>query len=231
MQHILQGVITRRSVMLAAGAALATAAVGTAHAETTVAKVLHAQATAPEPSATFSDIKIGADENILGKADAPVTIIEYASLTCPACGQFHNQIMPGLKKEYVDTGKVRLVYRDFPLDRYALAASMLARCAGPDRYFGFIDVLYRNQSRWTSAQNRLAALEKLARLGGMSTEQVQTCLRDQDLQRKILQQRIDGNKEFQISGTPTIIINGQKFDSALSLDQLRAVIDPMLPKS
>ena len=94
---------------------------------------------------------IGADEFIIGKPEAPITIVEYASLTCPHCARFHTDTLPKLKEKYIEPGKVRLVYRDFPLDRYALQGSMMARCAGPERYLGFIDVMFMTQDSWARA--------------------------------------------------------------------------------
>ena len=120
-------------------------------------------------------------EQILGDPDAPVTLIEYASLTCPHCAQFHTEVLPDLKERYIATGKVRLIYRDFPLDERALMAAALAHCAGPDRYFGFLDVLFETQSSWARAEDYLGALKKLGKLGGMSDEQMDQCLADDEL--------------------------------------------------
>jgi protein-disulfide isomerase len=187
-----------------------------------------AQASAPRPEATFDNIEITKDDFIIGKADAPVTMIEYASLTCPHCAHFHNDILPAIKKEFIETGKVRMIYRDYPLDQLALTGSILARCAGPDRYFPFISVLFDQQKNWARASNPLTALARLARLGGMSQAEFEACLKNKEVADSVLQQRLDGQKSFQIGSTPTIIINGQKFSGALSVDQFRAVVAPML---
>ena len=185
----------------------------------------------PVPDAQFGDIAVAADDFIIGQASAPVTIIEYASLTCPHCARFHNQVLPGLKKDLIDTGKVRLVYRDFPLDRIALAGSTLARCAGRDRYFAFLDVLYRDQSSWARAQDPVQALSRIARLGGIGNEKFQSCLSDEKLQESILKQRLDGNQKFQVNSTPTLFINGNKYPGVLTLDQIKAIVASMTPKS
>lgn len=189
-----------------------------------------AQSRPPRPDGEFGEIQIAADEFVLGKADAPVTIVEYASLTCPHCADFHNNVVPVLKKDYIDAGKVRLVYRDFPLDGIAVAASMLARCSGRERFFGFLDVLYRSQANWSRAQNPLDALGKIALLGGLSKEAFDACLKDEKLQTAILQQRMDGATKFKVSGTPTLFINGTKY-SGMSAGQMRALVDSMLPRS
>jgi protein-disulfide isomerase len=188
----------------------------------------HAQNAAPRAEAVFSDIKINPDDHVMGRADAPVTIVEYASLTCPHCANFHNNSLPQLKKAYIDTGKVRLVYRDFPLDRLALAGSMLARCFGRDRYLDFVGILFEDQRRWARSSNPMKSLGQIARLGGMSTDQFESCFKDKKIQTAILEQRLQGTKIFQVNSTPTLIINGRKFSSALSFAQLKSIIDPML---
>ena len=190
-----------------------------------------AQAHAPKADGTYSNIKITADDHVLGRADAPVTIIEYASLTCPHCAAFHKKELPALKKAYIETGKVRLVYRDFPLDRLALAGSMLARCFERDKYFAFIGVLFEDQTRWARSGDPMKSLGQLARLGGMTPNKFNACLRDKAIQEAVLKQRLQGSKTFKISTTPTLIINGKKFNGGLTFSQIKSVIDPLLPKS
>ena len=107
---------------------------------------------------------------ILGNPDAPVTIIEYASLTCPHCAQFHTEVLPELKERYIDPGKVRLIYRDFPLDQMALAAAALAHCAGPERYFSMLDVLFETQSNWAQADDPITAIKRLGKLADSPRE-------------------------------------------------------------
>lgn len=170
-------------------------------------------------------------EQILGNPDAPVTLIEYASLTCPHCAQFHTEILPDLKERYIATGKVRLIYRDFPLDERALMAAALAHCAGPDRYFGFIDVLFETQSSWAQAGDYLAALKRLGKLGGMNDAQIDQCLADEELIDGILQTRLDGQNDHQVSSTPTLVINGEVYPGARSIEALSEVIEPLLGES
>jgi protein-disulfide isomerase len=167
-------------------------------------------------------------EHVLGDTNAPVTIIEYASLTCPHCAQFNNEVLPDLKQRYIETGKVKLIYRDFPLDEAALMAAALAHCAGPDRYFGFLDVLFQTQSGWARADDYLGALKKLGKLGGMSDEQMDQCLSDDELTNGILQTRIDGQNEHQVNSTPTLVINGEVYAGSRSIEDLSKVIDPLL---
>ncbi len=162
---------------------------------------------------------------VLGKADAPVTIVEYASLTCPHCASFHANVLPVLKTEYIDTGKVKLIFRDFPLDQLALAAAGIARCAGPERYYSFLEVMFSQQRAWASAPDPRAALTQIARLGGMSTEQVDNCLTDQAVSDYILNSRLEGNQKFNVNSTPTLIVNGKTLAGVPSIDELRKLID------
>ena len=119
----------------------------------------------PPPEATFGSVPVTAGERMLGSAGAPVTIVEYASFTCPHCARFHADILPELKKAYIDAGKARLVFRDFPLDRSALAASVVARCASAGRYYGVVDSS-SGTTRWAGARDAMAALRRLATLRG-----------------------------------------------------------------
>ena len=182
----------------------------------------------PPPEATFGSVPVTAGDNVLGQAGAPVTIVEYASFTCPHCARFHGDILPELKKAYIDTGKARLVYRDFPLDRAAFAASVVARCATGSRYFGIVDLLFREQSRWAGARDQMAALRRLATLSGISKKKLDSCLKNEKIQNAVLQQRLTATQEFEITSTPTLIVNGAKYHGGLTLEQFRAVIDRAL---
>lgn len=166
-------------------------------------------------------------DQALGAAEAPVTIIEYSSLTCPHCAQFHNDVLPELKERYISTGKVRLVYRDFPLDQRALAAATLAHCAGGDRYFGFLDVLFQSQDQWARAED-LGPLMQLGRLAGLSESQMQSCLADEELQNRVLQERLDGQDQYDISSTPTFIIDGEKFTGSRDIEGFAEIIEPLI---
>jgi protein-disulfide isomerase len=170
-------------------------------------------------------------EQILGDPQAPVTIIEYASLTCPHCATFHTEVLPELKERYIAPGKVRLVYRDFPLDQLALAAAALAHCAGPDRYFGFLDVLFETQESWAGADDHLAALKRLGKLGGLSEQQIDACFADQELADRILRTRLDAQNQYEISSTPSFVINGETYGGARGVDEFSEIIDPLLEKS
>lgn len=164
---------------------------------------------------------------VIGKADAKVTIIEYASLTCPHCATFHAEVLPALKTEYLDTGKARLIYRDFPLDNLAFAGAILARCGGPGKYFTFLNVLFAQQRQWATASDPKAALTQIGRLGGVSAEQFDKCLADKALGDYILNSRLEGNQKFNVNSTPTLIINGKTESGVPSLDELRKKLDAL----
>lgn len=164
---------------------------------------------------------------VIGKADAKVTIIEYASLTCPHCATFHAEVLPALKTEYLDTGKAKLIYRDFPLDNLAFAGAILARCGGPEKYFTFLNVLFAQQRQWATASDPKAALTQIARLGGVSAEQFDKCLADKALGDYILNSRLEGNQKFNVNSTPTLIINGKTESGVPSLDDLRKKLDAL----
>lgn len=168
------------------------------------------------------------DEHVLGNASAPVTIIEYASLTCPHCAAFHKETLPGLKERYIDTDKVRLVFRDFPLDQTALRAAVIARCAGPARAMSFIDVFFQQQQSWARADDPVAALKQLARLGGLGEDRIDACLADKSLEDAVLQSRLSGQATFKIQSTPTFVINGKTYSGNMSVDEFAAIIDPLL---
>lgn len=166
-------------------------------------------------------------EMVLGNADAPVTIVEYASMTCPHCAAFHERTLPELKTKYIDTGKVRLIMREFPFDPRAEAGFMLARCS-KDNYFPMIDVLFKQQANWAAVENAKDALLQLAKLAGFSQQTFEACLTDQKLLEDIRAVRARGEKDFGITSTPTFFINGDKYPGAMSIGEFSAIIDPKL---
>jgi protein-disulfide isomerase len=185
---------------------------------------------APRADGHVDKIELTAEDFVLGSPNATVTLVEYASLTCPHCAALNNDVMPQIKKDYVETGKMRYVYRDFPLDQLALNASLLARCAGRDRYFGFIDVLFSSQMNWARSTDPIKALEQVARLGGLPPDKFAACLKDEETMNKVLQQRLDAERTFAINATPTLFVDGDRFNGGLSYDQLKAVIESHLAK-
>jgi protein-disulfide isomerase len=166
-------------------------------------------------------------EKVIGNADAPVTIVEYASMTCPHCATFHAATLPAIKEKYIDTGKARLVFREFPFDPRAEAGFMLARCSN-DKYFAMVDVLFKQQRNWASVENAKDALLQIARLAGFSQESFEACLTDQKLLDDIRAVRQRGANDFKVEATPTFFINGDKYSGALPVDEMSAIIDSKL---
>lgn len=166
-------------------------------------------------------------EMIYGKEDAPVTIVEYASLTCPHCADFTLNTFPKIKEKYIDTGKVRLIFREFPFDPRATAAFMLARCAPEDRYFPMVNVFFQQLQQWAMAQDGEAALLQIAKLAGFTQESFQACLTNQELLDDINGVRERGSS-YGVNATPTFFINGQKYAGSLSVDDMSAIIDKLL---
>lgn len=170
-------------------------------------------------------------EMVMGRADAPVTIIEYSSLTCPHCAAFHRDTLPRLKSEYIDTGKVRFVYRDFPLGALAMAAAMVARCAGTERYFGFVEVLFRSQAQWGRASNPRDALARVARMGGMSEADFNKCLVNVPLMQAIQKGAKAAEEKYEINSTPTFFIGDTKIPGNAAFERFKEVLDKALRKS
>ncbi|MBF0251279.1 MAG: DsbA family protein [Alphaproteobacteria bacterium] len=167
-------------------------------------------------------------EMSIGKADAPVVMNDYSSLTCPHCAAFHTTTLNQIKKDYVDTGKVRVVFHDFPLDRIALAAMMLTRCAGPERSVDLYDMLYQTQGNWTKSGQPLPALTALVRFYGLGEDDVLKCLENQDLMQTILDRRESASKQYGINSTPSFVIDGKKLDGNLDYGDFRKALDKAL---
>jgi protein-disulfide isomerase len=152
----------------------------------------------------------------LGAPDAPLTIIEYASMTCGHCRHFAETTFPELKKNYIDTGKVHFIFREFPLDGLALRASMLARCAGsdansPDAYFKVVDLLFKQQHIWARSQDPVAALSRVAKLTGVKQSTFEACMANRALAGQIVAVRQAGVDKYAVNATPTLIINGETY--------------------
>jgi len=169
------------------------------------------------------------NERVLGNPSAPITIVEYSSLTCSHCRSFHQDVLPRLMKAYIDTGKVKLVFRDFPLDGLALRASMMARCAPADRYFKYIDVLYQTQLTWATNTDPLVALARIGKLGGMKQIDFDACMKDEQLFNGILRSRQVASVEASVEGTPTFIINGKKMIQPVTFASFDSILKKLTP--
>jgi protein-disulfide isomerase len=185
----------------------------------------------PPPVDKAKLLAVGSEDRILGKPDAPVTIIEYASLTCPHCRHFETDVLPRLKEKWIDTGKVKLVLRDFPLDEPALRAAMVARCAPPDRFYGFVDTFFKSQEEWAVARDPKAALQRLAQLGGMSKKDFDACLANPESENKIVESRLIASQQLDVDATPTFFLNGTKFDGAPTFEAFDQQLSSLAPKS
>jgi protein-disulfide isomerase len=163
----------------------------------------------------------------LGAANAPVTIIEYASMTCPHCSHFHETTFPEMKKKYIDTGKVRFIFREFPLDPLAAAGSMLARCAGGDKYFPLLEALFSQQKDWV-VQKPLAPMLAIAKQAGFTQQTFDECLANQKMLDGIEESRTRAAQKFGVNSTPTFFINGKIFRGALTPEELDKQMAPYL---
>ncbi len=167
---------------------------------------------------------------VMGDAKAPVTIIEYASMTCPHCATFTETTFPELKKRYIDTGKVRFIFREFPLDQLAAAAFMLARCSGEtdsSKYFTMVDTMFRQQRTW-AVERPLPPLLALAKQAGFTQATFDACLSNQKLLDGIEAVRNRAADKFKVQSTPSFFINGSLFSGAMSIDEMAKQIDPLL---
>jgi len=171
-----------------------------------------AQAQTPPaaPANAPAGLQITEKDHVLGQADAAVTIVEYASMTCSHCASFHNDVLPALKTKFIDTGKVKFVYRDFPLDRVAAQAAQLAECVDRDRYFGVVATVFQTQAQWAAGKEPMADLLKLLRLAGLGEAQAKACLDDAKGLEAILAEQ-QGGAALGVDSTPTLFINGQRF--------------------
>lgn len=165
---------------------------------------------------------------VLGKADAPVTIVEYASMTCSHCAAFHATTYPELKRKYIDTGKVRFILREFPLDPLATAGFMLARCVGDDKRTAIVDLLFAQQKNWAFTEKPVESLANLVKQAGVTQEAFEACLKDQDLYAKINKVRDHAAEKFGVNATPTFFIDGKKQNGELTPEALDKLLEPLL---
>ncbi len=162
-------------------------------------------------------------DHVLGDPKAPVTVIEYASLTCSHCAHFHIQILPEIKKKWIDSGKVKLIYRDFPLDQVAVKAAQIAECAGKDRYFGVLDILFRGQPQWAAAADPIAELAKPLRIAGLGDAEIKACLANDAMMNAVLNDYRSG-ETLGVNATPTLFIGGQLYRGSRSVEDIDGVI-------
>jgi len=166
----------------------------------------------------------------IGSEDAPVNMIEFFSLGCPACRAFHERVFPGVKEEFIDTGKVRMELRDYPFGVKATAAAMITRCAPPLRYYGLVELMLQSQPKWANIRDSLPPLKQIARYGGMSSADVDACLGNVELMEAIRDRTKEDEEEYDIKATPTFIIgrNNRRIEGVGSLDLFREILNEEL---
>ncbi|PJF10154.1 DsbA family protein [Pseudorhodobacter sp. MZDSW-24AT] len=187
-----------------------------------------AQDTAPAADAQAIEIK----DMTLGPVDAKVTLIEYASYTCPHCANFHTNVFKDLKRDYIDTGKVHFVYREVYFDRYGLWAAMVARCGGDMKYFGVQEMLYSDMQSWAASDDPnvvVSNLKKIGRTAGMDDAQLDACMQNGAMAQAMVEHYETVMQEYEVQGTPTLIINGTKHAN-MSYADLKTILDAELAK-
>jgi protein-disulfide isomerase len=213
-----------RNILIVAGGAVAVVAIaagvyfGTRPAASSAPPVAVA-ATSADAKALLA---IQPSDHVMGDKNAPITMIEYASLTCPHCAAFNSTVLPQIEEKWVKTGKVKLIYRDFPLDQVATKAAQLAECAGNDRYYAVVDMMFRGQGVWAAAQDPIAELSKSLRIAGMGDNEVKACLANEAVATGVIND-YRGGETLGVNSTPTIFINGEQFKGARSLEEFDAL--------
>ncbi len=200
----------------------------------TLAGALPAAAQAPKPvddATAQSLLAPSRQDRVLGKSDAPITIIEYASLSCPHCANFAGKVLPKLKEKWIDPGKAKLVLRAFPLDEPAMRAEMVARCAPSERYFPLVETLFETQDKWVVAKDWQAALQRIAQLAGVTKTKFETCVANKALEDEVAQSRLTAAQQLGVNSTPTFFINGKKYDGEPSLEAFDKLLSGLAGKS
>ena len=176
---------------------------------------------------TFFQVK-ASEEIYLGNKEAKITVIEYASMTCSHCADFHKNIFPKIKEEYIDPNKIKFVYRDFPLDKQALFASILAKCAPKEKYFDFVKLILSNQNKWISRDDAfIGNLKNLGKLGGLTEKKIDVCFKSEEMVDKVIENRTFAEEKYNINSTPSFIINEKKY-TALSYEQFENIFESLI---
>ncbi len=190
-----------------------------------------AAAQIPQPTVDASVLVVTGQDRVLGKSDAPITIVEYASLSCSHCARFATEVLPKLREKWIDAGKVRLILRDFPLDEPALRAAMVVRCAPPERFYPLVETLFETQDKWVVAKDVRAALERIARLAGIGKKEFEACATDKALEDQAAQSRLTAAQLLGVASTPTFFINGKKFDGVPTFEAFDQLLSGLAEKS
>lgn len=178
------------------------------------------------PSADMLDFLDG--DHVLGDPKAPVKVIEYASLSCPHCMEYHLETFPQLKEQYIDTGKVAFIYRHFPFNDPALRGAMLAECSGEGNFYKYINVLMKAQDKWAYDSNYMGALRNIAKIGGMGEEEFDACMENKEVENRVVAGMTWASDSLNIRSTPTTFVNGEKLQGFQRIEDLAKHIDPLV---
>ena len=206
------------------------AAATTPAAMKTVPAATPAAASLPTPDVPLDQLMAPGPlpEMVLGDANAPVTVVEYASMTCPHCADFHKRVFPDFKTKFIDTGKARLIFREFPLDNLAAAVSELARCLGPVRYFAFVGTMFDRQAEWHTGDNDLPKLQDISKQAGFTDDSFKKCVTDQKMLDAIKETRKIADEKFHVDSTPTFFVNGVKLKEGHEIADFDKAMAPYL---
>lgn len=193
---------------------------GTAH----LSQAEEAEKAEAAPSAAADILKLTDKDYVLGSADAPVTIIEYSSMSCPHCAAFHTGLFQEIKRKYIETGVVKFANRHYPLNEPALRAGMLTLCAGQERGITFTDVLFQMQEKWAYSADFLANLKKIAAVGGIDAKAFDACMNNKDIETKLLETRKQAAEVLKVQATPTFYVNGEELKADLSIEKFDKAI-------
>ncbi len=220
---------TRRDIALGFGTAALAAALQPVLSNQAMAQAIVSPAPKAAGSASIADLAVEGPlgDVVFGKADAKVTIIEYASLTCSHCAKFHVETFPALKKNYIDSGKAKYILREFPLDPLAMAGFMLARCER-DKYYPLVDMLFTQQRNWAFVEKPVSALTELVKQAGFTQETFEACLKRNEIYDGVNAVKNRGAEKLGVSATPTFFINGQRHSGALSIEEFDKILAPLV---
>ena len=224
----MQATVPAQPATTSGASTASTTSSGTSAASTTTAS---GSSSGGQQTADASQPALYPDDMYLGKADAKVTVIEYASLSCPHCARFNNDVLPQIKANYIDKGLVKWVYRDYPLNRPAYQAAVLTHCTSPLRYFGLVDQLFKSQDFWAAQQDALPQLHQIGITDGVTAEAFDACLKDQALQDKILTRLKEADAKYKVDATPSFIVQGELHSGEISYDDFKALLDKALGHS
>ncbi len=225
--------------MIAGGAWLSNGGMGVSAARadgttTTTTTTATGTTAAPAPAPTATDTKAPViPEMSIGNPDAKVTVTEYLSFTCPHCAEFHAAVYPDIKKNYIDTGKIKFTIQEVYFDKYGLWAGMMAHCGGPMRYFGIVDILYNTQNDWLGTNDPnvvVANLKKIGKTAGMTDAELNTCMNDGKMAQALVAQFQKTSQADKIEGTPSFVVDGVTH-SNMSYDEFSKLLDAELAKN